>query len=82
MTIRAVSGTIDIYAELARCSMRLFRTTVSVPLPHSDCSSIIRRYPIPKSSIRSSGVPHRRQMIAAQSPHTSGSVTPALHFGQ
>src|SRR5208337_313265 len=29
-------------------------------------------YPIPNSSTFSSGVPHLRQITAAQSPHTSG----------
>ena len=32
-------------------------------------------HPIPNSSIRSSGVPHWRQISAWQSPHTSGSAT-------
>src|SRR5579862_6257982 len=39
-------------------------------------------YPIPNSSGDSSGVPHRRQMTAEQSPHVSGSVTSSAQFGQ
>ena len=40
------------------------------------------RQPIPKSSMRSSGVPHVRQITAWQSPQTSGSETGAAHAGQ
>jgi len=39
-------------------------------------------YPMPRSSTRSSGVPHFRQMIDAQSPHTSVSETGSRHRGQ
>lgn len=38
--------------------------------------------PIPNSSIRSSGVPHWRQISAWQSPHTSGSATGWAQVGQ
>ena len=40
------------------------------------------RYPIPNSSTRSSGVPHCLQMMAAQSPHTSGSWIATWQRGQ
>jgi hypothetical protein len=39
-------------------------------------------YPIPNSSTFSSGVPHFRQITAAQSPHTSGSATTSPQVGQ
>jgi hypothetical protein len=38
-----------------------------------------RSYPIPKSSIRSNGVPHRRQIKEAQSPQARGSLTGWRH---
>jgi len=44
------------------------------------CSGLLQ--PTPNSSIFSSGVPQRRHMTAAQSPHTSGSSTSILHNGQ
>src|ERR1700704_3253104 len=40
------------------------------------------RYPIPSSSEDSSGVPHRRQITEAQSPHVSGSATSTAQTGQ
>ncbi|HUB77557.1 MAG TPA: hypothetical protein VMB03_02115 [Bryobacteraceae bacterium] len=40
------------------------------------------RYPIPRSSARSSGVPQMRQMTALQSPQTSGSETAFRQVGQ
>jgi ferredoxin--NADP+ reductase len=46
-----------------------------LPRPH-------RLHPIPKSSIRSSGVPQVRQITAWQSPHTNGSATGLAQFGQ
>jgi hypothetical protein len=39
-------------------------------------------YPIPNSSTFSSGVPHMRQMTAAQSPQTSGLSISASQLGQ
>jgi hypothetical protein len=39
-------------------------------------------YPIPSSSIFSSGVPQRRQMIDAQSPQTNGSLAGCWQRGQ
>ena len=39
-------------------------------------------YPTPRSSMRSNGVPHARQITPWQSPQTSGSVTGFSHFGQ
>ncbi len=39
-------------------------------------------YPMPNSSIRSSGVPQTRQMSAWQSPQTSGSATGRPQAGQ
>ncbi len=41
-----------------------------------------RDQPMPNSSTRSSGVPQRRQIRDAQSPHTSGSSTGCRHAGQ
>jgi len=38
--------------------------------------------PNPNSSGDSSGVPHRRQMTAEQSPQVSGSVTSTAQAGQ
>jgi hypothetical protein len=37
---------------------------------------------MPSSSEDSSGVPHRRQMTAEQSPQVSGSVTSTAQIGQ
>src|SRR5271169_275287 len=42
----------------------------------------LRLQPIASSSEDSSGVPHRRQMTAEQSPHVSGSVTSTAQTGQ
>jgi hypothetical protein len=39
-------------------------------------------YPMPNSSGDSSGVPHRRQITALQSPHVNGSVTSCAQRGQ
>lgn len=39
-------------------------------------------YPIPSSSAASSGVPHRRQITAPQSPQVSGSAASTAHLGQ
>jgi hypothetical protein len=39
-------------------------------------------HPIPNSSIFSSGVPQRRQMIEAQSPQTNGSLAGCWQRGQ
>lgn len=52
-------------------------TNANVTLPLSDWN-----YPIPNSSMRSSGIPHFRQMMDAQSPHARGSTTGSLHWGQ
>ncbi|HEY2013357.1 MAG TPA: hypothetical protein VGH38_07635 [Bryobacteraceae bacterium] len=38
--------------------------------------------PIPKSSMRSSGVPQTRQISAWQSPHINGSETGRVQVGQ
>jgi hypothetical protein len=43
---------------------------------------ILTPYPIPRSSMRSSGVPHRRQITAWQSPQTKGSDTGVAQAGQ
>src|SRR5258708_12414018 len=39
-------------------------------------------YPIPSSSEDSSGVPHRRQITAEQSPQVRGSLTSTAQTGQ
>jgi hypothetical protein len=46
-----------------------------LPAPRSVLRVFLKSHPIPSSSIRSSGAPQIRQMIAEQSPHTNGSVT-------
>jgi len=55
--------------------------TFCVPLKHTSIPNA-RNYPIPNSSAASNGVPQRRQITAAQSPHVRGSVTSTPHCGQ
>ena len=51
-------------------------------MPEALRAAIVVTHPIPKSSTRSSGVPHTRQITALQSPHTSGSETGFWQVGQ
>jgi hypothetical protein len=50
----------------------MFRFVAGPQMPH----------PIPNSSIFSSGIPQRRQMIEAQSPQTNGSLAGCWQRGQ
>jgi len=49
---------------------------------HSPTVVPVERYPMPRSSMRSTGVPHSRQISARQSPHTSGFNTAFAQVGQ
>jgi arylsulfatase A len=71
----------DIAEKLSQ-RMREFAAEVGGTFSSRKAAAAPPRHPMPSSSTRSSGVPHTRQITDEQSPHTSGSPTGRLHFGQ